>query len=134
MLFEYDFTVTTAHTVTNKLRTRVKLTHGVIHYFGLFFPPGCQHVVRCRVVRGTHSVFPSNPDGYIKGDGIEVGGDVFTTMFTAPYELDIFGWNDSAAHDHTITARFWIKRLWQLVPFSDQMLAMTIREDTSMIA
>lgn len=131
MLFEVDFTVLTTHTSDNKLQTKIKLTHGVIHRFAIYFPPGCQHVVRCRVMQGTHAIWPTNPDGYIKGNGLEVGGDEFFPVFTAPYEIDVYGWSESADYDHTITARFWMKKIWQLMPFSDRMFNLSLDEETT---
>lgn len=131
MLFEHDITVLTTHTVTGKKFTKIQLTHGVIHRFAVYFPPGCQHVVRCQIKRGTHCVWPTNPDGYIKGDALEVAGDEFFPVFVEPYQLDVHAWSESATYDHTITVRFWMKKLWQLMPFSDQMFNLTLDQDTS---
>lgn len=133
MLFEHDILIETTHLVTNKKKTTIKLTHGVIHRLSIYFPPGCRHYVRCTVNRGLHQIYPTNPDGYIKGNALEVTGDVFHTMFIDPYQVEVYGWNAEATYDHTITVRFWVKKLWQLMPYSDQMYALALREEKGML-
>lgn len=130
MLFEHDVTVLTTHTIDNKLKTVIKLTKGVMHYFDIYFPPGCAHLVKVKVNRSIHQVIPTNSDGCIKGDGISVSGRFFHRINKQPYQIEVITWNEGASYDHTITVRFWVLRAWQLMPFSDQMYALSIEEDT----
>lgn len=129
MLFETDITVLTTHTAELKQQTVIKLTRGIIHHFGVYFPPGCQHFVRCAINRGIHQVYPVTPGTYIKGDGINVAGDVFHQILTQPYEIDVWSWSNNAKYDHTITVRFWIKKVWQLMPFSDEMYELALKDE-----
>ena len=132
MLFEYDVEVLTSHNINNKYNKIVKLTHGIIHLVSINFPSGCSGLVNITISNGLNQVLPVNPDGTLKGDNCIIHGDVFIPLLHQPYELLITGWNTGTTYDHTITIRLWLKRIWQLMPFSDQMFQLALENDTSM--
>ena len=128
MLYEHDITVTAGTAETAKIKTSKKLCNGVIHRLGVYMPPGCSNMVKCSIHAGLHQIFPTNPDGCIKADGYEVTGTVFEYLNTEPYTVDIYTWSPDTAHNHTITVRLWILRLWQLLPYSDKMYQLMVAE------
>lgn len=128
MLYEFDVTVETTHTSTARKRFYCKLTHGIIDHFSVYFPPGCAHLVNIVVKRGAHQMFPLNPEGYIKGDNIIVQGKTFHPLLVPPYEVVVEGWADSTEYDHTVTVRFWMLKPWQMMPFSDEMYMLALKE------
>lgn len=133
MFYEVDINVETANTVDNKAKTVIKLTHGVIHQLGIYFPPGCANLVHVTINRGLNQIFPTNPDGSIKGDALNVQGREFHTLIKAPYQVEVFAWNESASYDHTITVRVWLLKIWQMMPFSDQMYMLSLQEDVGSV-
>ena len=128
MLYEKDITVLTTHTEASKLNSIIKVTNGVIHYLGVSFPPGCANLVKVTINYGQHQIFPTNPDGQIKGDGINVQGKTFQPLLVPPYEIRVDGWNVGATYDHVVTVRLWMLRVWQLMPFSDEMYMLALKE------
>lgn len=128
MLYEVDIDVLTTDTVANKRTTVVKLTNGVIHQLSVYFPPGCSNLVHIAINRGLYQIFPSNPQGTIKGDAINVEGKDFYTIVEAPYEVKIHAWSDGTNYDHTITVRLWFMKVWQLMPFSDEIYMLSLKE------
>jgi len=132
-MFETDIEVLTTDTVDNKRKTVVTLTNGIIHRIGIFFPPGCANVVKITLNRGIHQIFPTNPDGYIKGDGLSVEGKMFQPILTPPYEVYIEGWGVNAGYKHEITIRLWMLKVWQLMPFSDELFNLSLKESVGSI-
>ena len=128
MLYDVDFTVEVINIATNKLKTTLKVTNGIIHYLGVSFPPGCANLVKTTINYGLHQIFPTNPDGQIKGDNISVEGKVFQPILEPPYEVDIHAWNVGAIHPHTVTVRLWLLKVWQLMPFSDEMYMLSLKQ------
>jgi len=128
MMYEVDIKVLTTDTVTNKQKTVVKLTHGVIHQLGIYFPPGCANTIKAVINKGLYQIFPTNPDGQIKGDSINVEGTEFYAIIDAPYQVEVIAWSEGASYDHTITVRLWVMKVWQLMPFSDEMYMLSLKE------
>ncbi len=129
MLFETDITVLTTHTPTAKLQTTIKLSRGILHHVGVYFPPGCQGVVHVAINRGIHQFFPVTPGTSTKGDTLEIGGAQFQPILSSPYEVDVWGWSESASYDHKITVRLWVMQIWQMMPFSDQMYQLALADE-----
>jgi len=128
MMYEVDIEVLKTNDVNDKVKTVVKLTHGVIHQLGIYFPPGCANTIHTVINRGLYQIFPTNPDGTIKGDSINVEGREFYTVIKAPYQVEVVAWADGATYDHTITVRLWLMKIWQLMPFSDEMYMLSLQE------
>lgn len=133
MFYEVDIEVSTAHTVTNKLRTTLKITSGVIHQLSVSFPPGCANLAKVTINKGKNQIFPTNPDGNIKGDNINVQGKTFHPVLEPPYEVDVYAWNDGATYPHVVTVRLWVLKVWQLMPFSDEMYMLALRQGVGSI-
>ena len=113
MLYEVDISVSTAHVEANKLKTVISVTNGVIHQLSVSFPPGCANLVKVTIDKGKNQIFPTNPEGNIKGDGIMVEGKTFHPVLEPPYEIDVHAWNVGAVHPHVVTVRLWIMKVWQ---------------------
>lgn len=128
MMYEVDIKVLTTDLVDNPQITVVKLTHGVIHQLGVYFPPGCANTVKTTIKRGLYQVFPTNPDGVMKGDSVNIQGPEFYAIIKAPYQVEVYTWADDASYDHTITIRIWFLKVWQLMPFSDEMYMLSLKE------
>lgn len=131
MFYEFDITVQTSHTLSNPYTETFHLSHGVIHQISINFPSGCAGAVHAVLSKGLNQIFPCNPSGSVKGDGINVKGDTFIGLFEEPYEVNVKAWSMGTSYNHILTIRFWVKRVWQLMPFSDQMYSLALEQDTS---
>lgn len=111
---------------------RLKVSRGVITQINILFPPGCGHEAYITFNRGLHQIYPTNPDGYFIGDGVNISGEVFHYVKADPLEVQIYGWSPNASYDHTIHVYLWIKKPWQLNPLSDEFWHMSL-EDSGVI-
>jgi len=128
MMYETDIKVLTTDLIDNKRKTVIKLTHGIIHQLGVYFPPGCANTIRTTIHKGLHQIFPTNPDGFMKGDAINIQGKEFYALIKAPYQVEVLSWSEGATYEHTITVRIWFLKVWQLMPFSDEMYMLSLKE------
>lgn len=128
MIFSGSITVPAGRTKTAPKIERLKITKGVITQINLIFPPGCAHEVFITINRALHQIYPTNPDGYFIGDGVNFTGTVFHYVKAQPFEVQIYGWSPNASYDHTIHYYMWIKKAWQLNPLSDEFWHMTLED------
>ncbi len=129
MIFSGSITVDAGKLRSDPKIERLKITQGVITQINIMFPPGCAHEVFISFNRALHQIYPSNPDGYFMGDGVNISGEVFHYVKADPFELQVKGWAPNTTYDHTVFYLVWIKKLWQLNPLSDEFWHLTA-EDT----
>lgn len=84
----------------------LQLTHGVITHVEVEFPPGCHGMVYVYVRRGSHQVWPTNPDSQFASDGRAIVWDDYYELFDDPYVLTVGGYSPDTSYDHEITFRF----------------------------
>lgn len=133
MIFSGSITVPAGTTKGNPEIQRVKLTSGVITQIDIMYPPGCAHEVCITFNRALHQIYPTNPDGYFIGDGVNISGGVFHVLKVEPLEIQVYGWSPSANYDHTIFYLMWIKKLWQLNPLSDEFWHLTVEDSIEVL-
>lgn len=108
MFYNHELTITANTDQDNVVEETVKLTHGVITYVEVEFPPGCAGLVYCYIRRALHQVWPTNPEGKFRTDGRAIVWNDYYEMFEAPLELIVGGWNEDDTFPHAITFRFEI--------------------------
>ena len=128
MIFSGSITIDHGKTRVDPNVERLKITQGVITQIDIMFPPGCAHTAFISFNRALHQIYPSNPDGFFMGDGVNISGGVFHYVKADPFELQIHGWAPDANYDHTIFFLVWIKKLWQLNPLSDEFWHLTVED------
>lgn len=133
MLYEFDIAIPAGTTKDSPVRQELGLTKGVIHNLDVTFPPGCAGEVHITLARGLHQIYPTNPDGSIKSDALTVTGKTFYYLGTEPYQVEAIGWSPNASYDHVLTVRLWILRPWQLMPFSDEMFELSLKDGFGVI-
>lgn len=119
MIYEYDLTVPANTPKNAQVSQDCKLAYGVIHYLGVQFPTGCVGLVHVHINDAIHQVFPTNPDGTFKGDGVVIEGRVLEKLYNPPFILTLWGWNLDDTYDHTVTVRFWIIEPHEYYVFSE---------------
>jgi len=109
----YSIAITTEKTTYPKgspKKTILKLDYGTIHQVEVEFPSGCNALVGVQVKQGLHQVYPSNPAGFFTGDDTKISFRENYMLKAAPFEFDIWTWNDDTAYDHTILFRMGLLR------------------------
>ena len=105
MVYEFDIEVLTTNTIDNPKVEDLKLTAGTVHRYEIYFPPGCANLVRVGINRGLHQVWPTNPEGRHKGEGVTLSYREHYDLTSEPYILTVRAYSVGATYDHTITVR-----------------------------
>lgn len=133
MIFSGTITVEAGKLKSAPQVERLKITQGVITQVNIMFPPGCAHQVFITFNRALNQIYPTNPEGYFMGDGVNISGEVFHFVQADPFELQIYGWAPNANYNHSIGFLVWVKKLWQLNPLSDEFWHLTIEDSLGVI-
>ena len=116
MIYEYDLTVPANTPANAPAILDMPLAQGVIHKIAVVFPAGCRHQVKVIIRRALHQVWPTNPDGQLKGDFFPIEGPVWYELDEAPFKLEAYGWSPDTTFNHTVTIRLWLQRKEILLP------------------
>ena len=117
MVYEFDIDVLVANTINNPKVKDLKLTAGIVHRYEIFFPPGCANLVHVGINRGLHQVWPTNPEGRHKGEGVTLSYREHYDLVHGPHILTVRAYNVDATYDHKITVRFAILTSKILAPW-----------------
>lgn len=120
MLFSSEITIPAGTAVNAPVEVDIKLTIGLITQLDVYFPPGNSCLAFVTFSRSRHQIYPTNPDGYIKGDGVKITGNVFHHIKNPPLIVTVKGYSPSAEYDHTVYFNIWMKLPWQLNFLSDE--------------
>jgi hypothetical protein len=104
----YEFDVTSPAQTLESAPTELLagLNTGVVTHVAVQIPRGCVGLVHAQIWRGDFQVWPTNPDGDIKGDNAIIDWDDEYAIDDAPTELRLRVWNDDDSYAHTLTFRF----------------------------
>lgn len=105
MYYEYHKTLNANISKANAEKTTLAFTYGIIVDMGVFFPPGCQQLVRCQIFEDENQRWPLNPDEYIAGDGGTVMIEKGYLLKDPQHEYSWRTWNVDETYAHTITLR-----------------------------
>lgn len=108
MIYTFSDTIPANTTRSNRRRTVMKMTKGIIHKLEIQFPIGCAGVAHCTINAALHQVWPTNANESFASDGFVMSFDESYEIAQRPYSLDLWTWNLSTAHEHTITVRIGI--------------------------
>ena len=103
----YSFTILTPKNTpeTDKQKTTLKLTKGIIHQIDIMFPSGPRRVMRLHINDALHQVWPSNPEASFGSDNETISFREHVEISREPYSLTAYTWNTSTKWDHTIVIR-----------------------------
>ena len=116
MIYEYDLTVPANTPAADPVSVDMALSPGIIHRLEVSWPAGCNNMVHIAVKRGLHQVWPTNPDGTLKGNMYTLSIPVWYELEDYPANLEAYGWSPGASYNHTVTIRLAIERREILQP------------------
>ena len=86
-------------------RTPLRVTKGLIYKVELFFPRGSAGLMGAAIFDGGFAVWPSNVGEFFTGDDELISFDDLYLKEAAPYQLDIYTYNNDDTHSHAVDVR-----------------------------
>jgi len=114
--FEFDAETPANTTETSPVKTKMKLTAGVIHYVEFMFPAGCVGLAHARVKHFGAPLWPRNIDGNLKGDNLVIRFSEVYELKPGNNTLELYTWNEDDTYSHTVTCRIGLLRKEELFP------------------
>lgn len=114
MYYETSITIPANTSRSSPEEVELKVTQGIIHRGEIEFPWGCAGLAHVSVHYQEHQIWPANPSGDIASDDHVVPIDDIIRLDSAPYLLDIRGWNDDDSYSHTLRVRVGLLRREEL--------------------
>ena len=105
MIYSYDIITPVGVTQAAPLRTRLKVTKGLVYRVEIEFPPGPLSLLHVAIFDGGFQLWPTNPDYDFHGDNGFISFEETYLKSNYPYEFIAQTWNEDETWDHTITIR-----------------------------
>jgi len=115
--FEFEVTVP-ADTPKDRPHIQdLELKPGVINRMAVEFPMGCRGMVHCQIWHIDVPLWPTNPEGSIAADGVEVRWAEHTVKLEKPWILRVKAWSPGTRYSHTLRVRINLLPLPGLYPW-----------------
>jgi hypothetical protein len=105
MIYTIAFTIPFSTSEAFPHHESLIVCRGLIYRVEFQFPPGCAglaHVVMCD---GGHQMYPSSLGQWFCTDSTVIGFDDTFLKLAAPYQFDLYGYNEDETYDHTVYVR-----------------------------
>jgi hypothetical protein len=106
MLYEFDVTAPANTPAIAPAAVLARLNKGLITQVSVQIPSGHMALTGAQIWRGNSQVWPSNPGGYFKGDGLVLTWPEDYVLADEPLALKLVMWNSDDTYSHTMTFRF----------------------------
>jgi len=83
----------------------LKVTNGLVYKVEVDFPPGPTGLLKVQIFDGGHQVWPSSSGESFSTDGYCISFDDTFLKLVAPFQFDIYTWNEDTIHSHGVTVR-----------------------------
>lgn len=103
----YTANITTdKDTAKTELKTsRIKVTKGLVYKMEIYFPSGSAGLMGVAVFDGLYQVWPSSVGEFFVGEDQEIDFDDLYMMDSAPYEFQVYTYNEDDTHNHFLAVR-----------------------------
>ena len=105
MIYQKTISTKIVDYFTTPKRTVLKVTKGLVYKVEIDFPTGPASLLKVQIYDGGHQVWPSNPDEYFHSDGYCISFDDTLLKLAAPFQYDIYTWNECESWPHSVTVR-----------------------------
>jgi len=106
VFYEFDLTIPANTPEASPAELTVVMASGIIEQIEVQIPRGQRSLVHTIAIRGAHQLWPSNPDGTIKGDDARIVWGEDYDISEPPHTLTLQGWSPDTVHSHVVTWRF----------------------------
>lgn len=103
MWFHYTLTVPAGRAEADPVEKELGLTYGVIKHISIPWDMATNNLVKVRIYRFEHQIFPINSDEPACGKGFVEGGDEHLELLEFPYVLKARGYAPGTTYDHDVT-------------------------------
>ena len=122
MWFHYTLTVPAGRKEDDPVEKELLLTHGVIKHISIPWDRATNRMVKVRIYRFRHQIFPINADEPACGMGSVEGGDEHILLLEEPYVLTAAGYAPDCTYDHAVTISIHVLPLEVAEPWRMQLL------------
>ena len=122
MWFHYTLTVPAGTLESAPIEKELNLTHGVIKYIAIPWDMSTNDLVKVRIFRFRHQVFPINSDEPACGKGFVEGGEEHIELLEFPYVLTALGYSPDCAFDHKVAILINVLPLEVAEPWRMQLI------------
>lgn len=122
MWFHYTLPVPAGTLEDAPVEKELNLTHGVIKHISIPWDAATNGLVKVRILRFRHQVFPINSDEPACGQGFVEGGEEHIELLEFPYVLKALGYSPDCTFDHKVTILINVLPLEVAEPWRMQLL------------
>lgn len=83
----------------------LKVTKGLVYKVEVDFPPGPSGLLKVQIYDGGHQLWPSTLGESFATDGYCISFDDTFLKLVAPFQFDIYTWNEDTENPHGVTIR-----------------------------
>ena len=103
MWFHYTLEIPAGTPENAPEEKELNLTYGVIKWISIPWLAGPNSLVKVRILRFRHQIFPINSDEPACGDSFVEGGEEHLELYEPPFTLLAKGYSPDCTHDHDVT-------------------------------
>lgn len=123
MWFHYTLTVPAGRPEDDPVEKELGLTHGVIKHIVIPWDRATNKLVKVRILRFRHQIFPINPDEPACGSGNIEGGEEHIPLLEFPFVLTALGYAPVTQYAHEVDISINVLPLEVAEPWRWQLLA-----------
>lgn len=108
MFYEFDLTIPANTLASSPVESDAIMASGIINQVEVQLPSGLRGLVFTVAWRGQHQLWPSNPDGNIKGNDARIVWGEDYDLTEPPHMITLRGWSPDTSFPHVVTWRFQV--------------------------
>ncbi len=105
MIYTANITTDAKTWKTDLKTTRITVTKGLVYKVEFFFPSGSHGMMGVAVFDGLYQVWPSSVGEFFIGEDMVIPFDDMYLMESAPYEFQVYTYNEDDTHKHMVAVR-----------------------------
>lgn len=100
MIYTANITTPSNTAQTDLKHTVLHVTTGLVYKVEVYFPPGSAGLMGVAIFDGLFQVWPSTVGVFFIGDNLLISYDDLYLKEAAPYQFDIYTYNEDTVYDH----------------------------------
>lgn len=108
MIFQKSITTKANTTKDNSIKTKIKITKGLLYKIEVYFPPGSSGLLGVRIYDNVECIYPTGYDEFFRGDSCLISFDDTYVFNVTPFEVYIETYNLDDLYDHEVIVRLGI--------------------------
>lgn len=108
MLFRFGITTPANTAESNKKKTLLKVSYGIVSQIDIQFPPGPTGLLHLHINNALHQVWPFNTGEDFASHNVNISFRDFIPVLVEPYEFQAFTWNTDDTFNHLVIIRIGV--------------------------